>query len=372
MTVNGWTTWASSWTTSGTIEFFRELGLELEGRAMVEGEWAGRVTGLGDQRVEIAMMRTPDGHGRLELSRFLDAACGRRSPERPGERSRLPTCHVRCGRHRRDARPAPQARRAARRRSGPVRRRVSALLHPRARRTSHRARPRTRLSADSGRRGGFESGDERNERCDDDRFWLCRQPPGPPLRTMSATMRAGHASASRLPTVLYAADHADLAHPVLDLGGPIGNEAVLAVERLGARVRVGYPQCRRLLRIDDPPRAVPIQHPCRGRLHTRRAHTVASPIPPGRPRAGPTSRSRPAGRRARPPQRGSRDSARRSNAALQNRSRARHEARVIENCVRHEILGRSPCQQLTLTRAICATSSTRAERTVSEELTAES
>jgi len=54
-----------------TIDFFRELGLELEGRAMVEGEWAGRVTGLGDQRVEIAMMRTPDGHSRLELSRFV-------------------------------------------------------------------------------------------------------------------------------------------------------------------------------------------------------------------------------------------------------------------------------------------------------------
>ena len=54
-----------------TIDFFRELGLELEGRSMVEGEWAGRVTGLGDQRVEIAMMRTPDGHSRLELSRFL-------------------------------------------------------------------------------------------------------------------------------------------------------------------------------------------------------------------------------------------------------------------------------------------------------------
>jgi catechol 2,3-dioxygenase-like lactoylglutathione lyase family enzyme len=52
-------------------EFFRELGLELEGQAVVEGEWAGRVTGLEDQRVEIAMMRTPDGHGRLELSRFL-------------------------------------------------------------------------------------------------------------------------------------------------------------------------------------------------------------------------------------------------------------------------------------------------------------
>src|SRR5437660_4662547 len=54
------------------IEFFRELGLELEGRAIVEGEWAGRVTGLSDQRVETAMMRTPDGHSRLEISRFLD------------------------------------------------------------------------------------------------------------------------------------------------------------------------------------------------------------------------------------------------------------------------------------------------------------
>jgi catechol 2,3-dioxygenase-like lactoylglutathione lyase family enzyme len=51
--------------------FFTELGLELEGRAMIEGEWAGRVTGLGDQRVEIAMLRMPDGHGRIELSRFL-------------------------------------------------------------------------------------------------------------------------------------------------------------------------------------------------------------------------------------------------------------------------------------------------------------
>jgi catechol 2,3-dioxygenase-like lactoylglutathione lyase family enzyme len=54
-----------------TIEFFRELGLELEGQDTVEGEWAGRVTGLRGQRVEIAMMRTPDGHSRLELSRFL-------------------------------------------------------------------------------------------------------------------------------------------------------------------------------------------------------------------------------------------------------------------------------------------------------------
>jgi catechol 2,3-dioxygenase-like lactoylglutathione lyase family enzyme len=54
-----------------TVDFFRELGLDLEGRATIEGEWAGRITGLGNQRVEIAMMRTPDGHSRLELSRFL-------------------------------------------------------------------------------------------------------------------------------------------------------------------------------------------------------------------------------------------------------------------------------------------------------------
>ena len=53
------------------VSFFTELGMKLEGRATVEGEWAGRVTGLGTQRVEIAMMVTPDGHSRLEISRFL-------------------------------------------------------------------------------------------------------------------------------------------------------------------------------------------------------------------------------------------------------------------------------------------------------------
>ncbi|HYF69832.1 MAG TPA: VOC family protein [Ohtaekwangia sp.] len=53
------------------ISFFSEIGLKLEGRGMVEGEWAGRVTGLGNQSVEVAMMVTPDGHSRLELSRFL-------------------------------------------------------------------------------------------------------------------------------------------------------------------------------------------------------------------------------------------------------------------------------------------------------------
>ncbi|TIX87508.1 VOC family protein [Rhizobium sp. P44RR-XXIV] len=57
-----------------TIDFLGEIGLELEGRATIEGEWAGRVTGLGDQHVEVAMMRTPDGHSRLELSRFIRPA----------------------------------------------------------------------------------------------------------------------------------------------------------------------------------------------------------------------------------------------------------------------------------------------------------
>ena len=59
---------------TATIEFFRELGLELEGQGTIEGEWAGRVTGLGDQRVEVAMMRTPDGNSRLELSQFVSPA----------------------------------------------------------------------------------------------------------------------------------------------------------------------------------------------------------------------------------------------------------------------------------------------------------
>lgn len=57
---------------TAVIGFFEGIGLELEGRTEVEGEWAGRVTGLGDQHVEIAMMRTPDGNSRLELSRFIE------------------------------------------------------------------------------------------------------------------------------------------------------------------------------------------------------------------------------------------------------------------------------------------------------------
>jgi len=56
------------------IDFFTELGLVLEGRMIIEGDWSGRVTGLRDQRVESAMMRMPDGHGAIELSRFLSPA----------------------------------------------------------------------------------------------------------------------------------------------------------------------------------------------------------------------------------------------------------------------------------------------------------
>src|SRR5438128_4342536 len=83
------------------IAFFTELGLTLEGRAPIQGDWADGVTGLRDMRVEIAMMRTPDGHSRLELSRFLAPPRGRRSPQRPGERSRLSPRHVHRGGHRR-------------------------------------------------------------------------------------------------------------------------------------------------------------------------------------------------------------------------------------------------------------------------------
>ena len=84
----------------GTIDFFRELNLELEGRATIEGEWVGRVTGLADQRVEIAMMRTPDGHSRLELSRFLTPPV---VADHRDLRSLGYLHHVRCRRHRRDA-----------------------------------------------------------------------------------------------------------------------------------------------------------------------------------------------------------------------------------------------------------------------------
>lgn len=78
-----------------TIAFFTELGLSLEGRATVEGEWAGRITGLGNQRVEIAMMVTPDGHSRLELSRFVTPQVVADHRNAPVNASALPRTEVR-------------------------------------------------------------------------------------------------------------------------------------------------------------------------------------------------------------------------------------------------------------------------------------
>ncbi len=73
-----------------TIAFFQEIGLKLEGRTVIEGEWAGRVTGLGDQNVEIAMLITPDGHSRLELSQFIKPAIA--SDHRAAQVIRWATC----------------------------------------------------------------------------------------------------------------------------------------------------------------------------------------------------------------------------------------------------------------------------------------
>jgi catechol 2,3-dioxygenase-like lactoylglutathione lyase family enzyme len=131
------------------ISFFAELGLELEGQATIEGEWAGRVTGLGDQRVEMAMMRTPDGHSRLELSRFLTpppVADHRNAPV-----NALGYLRVMFAVDDIDDTLARlrKARRGARQqRSSAVRRLDSALLHPWARRTSHRAGRGDRLAVE--------------------------------------------------------------------------------------------------------------------------------------------------------------------------------------------------------------------------------
>ncbi len=128
------------------VSFFAELGLELEGRATVEGEWAERVTGLPDMRVEIAMMCTPDGHSRLEISRFLTpsvVADHRNAPvnalgylrimfaveDIDGTLARL------------QLQGAELVGEVAR-----YERRVSALLHPRPRRDSHRAGRADRLA----------------------------------------------------------------------------------------------------------------------------------------------------------------------------------------------------------------------------------
>lgn len=132
---------------AAAVQFFRELGLELEGTGMVEGEWAGRVTGLGDQSVEIAMMRTPDGHGRLELSRFLAppvVADHRRAPV-----NALGYLRVMFAVDDLDetlARLLPHGAQLVSDEGGPVRGRVPALLRPRTRGHSSRARRRTPMS----------------------------------------------------------------------------------------------------------------------------------------------------------------------------------------------------------------------------------
>ncbi|MDQ3724985.1 MAG: VOC family protein [Actinomycetota bacterium] len=64
-----------------TKAFFTELGMELEGETTVEGDWVGRVVGLDDVRADIAMMRTPDGHSRVELSKFHTPPAVRAEPE---------------------------------------------------------------------------------------------------------------------------------------------------------------------------------------------------------------------------------------------------------------------------------------------------
>lgn len=122
------------------ISFFAELGLELEGRATVEGDWAERVTGLHPMRVEIAMMRTPDGHSRLELSRFLTPPVV--DDHRNAPVNTLGYLRVMFAVDDIDDTLARLAKHGARLVSSEVvqiRRRLSALLHPRAGRTSHRA-----------------------------------------------------------------------------------------------------------------------------------------------------------------------------------------------------------------------------------------
>src|SRR3984957_18561869 len=128
------------------IDFFRELGLELEGQAIIEGEWAGRVTGLRDQRVEIAMLRTPDGQSRIELSRFLAppvVADHRNAPVNALGYLRIMFTVEDID----DVLMRLQPRGAQLVGEGvQYEGRVSTLLHPRARGTSHRACPRSRVT----------------------------------------------------------------------------------------------------------------------------------------------------------------------------------------------------------------------------------
>jgi len=113
--------------------FFLELGLELEGEATVEGRWVDRVVGLDDVRVDVAMVRTPDGHGRLELTKFHTPTAASAEPNAPANTLGIRRIMFRCRRHR--GRPCPPARpwRRTGWRAGAVRGQLSALLRPRPR-----------------------------------------------------------------------------------------------------------------------------------------------------------------------------------------------------------------------------------------------
>jgi catechol 2,3-dioxygenase-like lactoylglutathione lyase family enzyme len=108
--------------------FFVELGLELQGEGSVEGSWVDRVVGLEGVRAEIVMVETPDGRGRLELTKF-HAGSGRR-PARAGEHPGHPPYRIRSRRHRRRRRWLASPRRGAHRRGGALQRQLSALLRP--------------------------------------------------------------------------------------------------------------------------------------------------------------------------------------------------------------------------------------------------
>ncbi len=111
--------------------FFVELGLELQGEGSVEGGWVDRIVGLEGVRAEIAMLETPDGHGRLELTEVSRPVRPGRRPARAGEHPGHPPCRIRSRRHRRCRRQLASPRRGARRRGGALRRQLSALLRPR-------------------------------------------------------------------------------------------------------------------------------------------------------------------------------------------------------------------------------------------------
>ncbi len=111
--------------------FFVELGLELQGEGPVEGTWVDRVVGLKGVRADFAVVETPDGHGRLELTKFHTPLGSRWQPTRAGEHTGHPPCRIRRRRHRRRRRRPASPWRGARWRAGALRGQLPALLRPR-------------------------------------------------------------------------------------------------------------------------------------------------------------------------------------------------------------------------------------------------